>query len=480
MNSIKIADLYATLQLKGSGELSSALSGTNQKLTGVGTSLQTTAAGSSGMAASMGMAGGAAARLSAVAMPLAAGLTVVGAGMASMVNRTADMSTELMNLNERTGMNVEALQEFKHVSGQAGVEYSQFTKGIEVFNRKLIEVESGTGRTADVLEQMGVSATGADGNMRSMEAMLPEIMTQLDQMEDTTRRNAYASQLFGRNTEAMLPIIAMGADGIKQAKEEAHRLGMVLSGDSVAAADKFNKSIDKMADRVTAAGRSFAMDLYPALNTVMPYIRGMVPVVAKVGGVFKTVASEIFTHVKEKLAPLGDVMKSMWEHFVRFYNKFTVVYNSKLRPIFQKMGYEVEQMSMISKHYFDQFRVSMEDFKAESKTTADAYVADVARMEAAGSGDIPSWAGHSGYIQTRLESTGLSNISQLRDQKKQKVQQAGEEIQGKALEQQKQFNKQVLQKATEINKSIKSLSERVHNSDRPGGPFPPYEVQVQY
>ncbi|RSD34493.1 MAG: hypothetical protein CI953_825 [Methanohalophilus sp.] len=472
MSKVKIADLYATLSLKGSKKLESSLSGTNQKLTGVGTGLQTTSAGSSSMAASMGMAGGAAARLSAVAMPLVAGLTVVGGAMYKLVTGTAQASTELMNLNQRTGMNIESLQEFKHVSSMAGVEYDQFTKGLEVFSRKMIEVESGTGRTADVLENMGISATGADGSMRSMEAMLPEIMTELNQMEDTTKRNAYASQLFGRNTEAMLPIIAMGADGIKQAKEEAHRLGMVQSGESVAAADKLNKSIDEIKGQITAAGQRFAYDLYPALNTVMPYIKGMVPVVAKVGGVFKTVAAEIFTHVKEKLAPLGEAMQSMWEHFVRFYNKFTVVYNSKLRPIFQKMGYEVEQMSMISTHYFNQYRVNLEDFKDESKTTADAYVADVARMEAAGSGEIPGWAGKSDYVRSRLEATGTANISQLRGKQDKNIQKAAAEIYERAAEREERFNKDVLKKADQINRSIKDLADEARRSRQsPSSPF---------
>lgn len=412
MSKVKIADLYATLSLKGSKKLNSSLSGTNQKLAGVGTGLQTTAAGSSSMAASMGMAGGAAARLSAVAMPLAAGLTVVGAGMASMVNRTADMSTELMNLNERTGMNVEALQEFKHVSTMAGVEYSQFTKGLEVFNRKMIEVEAGTGRTADVLEEMGIATHGPNGNMRDMSAMLPEIMKELNQMDDTTRRNAYASQLFGRNTEAMLPIISMGADGIKQAREEARRLGMVQSGESVAAADKFNKSIDKMADRLRAAGQSFAMDLYPALNNyVIPGIRGLTPVAQKLAGVLKVVGSRIFGHLKERLAP---VFEAMWKGFVKFYNVFAETYNTKMRPIFQKMGYDTRELGKISVNYFDQFKVSLEDFEKQSKQTAAAYKADVASMQATGSGTIPSWAGKSDYIKSRLIETGTSNISELR------------------------------------------------------------------
>ncbi|KXS46213.1 MAG: hypothetical protein AWU58_732 [Methanohalophilus sp. T328-1] len=473
----KIADLYATLQLKGSGKLKSSLQGTNQKLASVGTGLQTTAAGSSSMAASMGMAGGAAARLSAVAMPLAAGLTVAGAATWSLVSGTGKASTELMNLNERTGMSIESLQEFKHISGQAGVEYSQFTKGIEVFNRKMIEVESGTGRTADVLDEMGISATGADGSMRSMEAMLPEIMTQLNQMDDTTRRNAYASQLFGRNTEAMLPIIAMGADGIKQAREEAHRLGMVQSGKSVKAADKFNKSIAEMKEQIKAAGRRFAMDLYPTLNRVMPVIRGLIPVAAKLGGVFKFVASEIFTHFADKVGP---TISKMWEHTVRFYNKFTIVYNSKLRPVLKALGYETQQMGQISKNYFDQYRVNLEDLEDQSKHTADAYVADVARMQAAGSGEIPGWAGKSGYIKARLEATGTANISQLRGKREAKVLEAGKAIEEKALKQQAEYQKESLQIANKINRSVKDLAEAVrNNSGRPGGAFT-RDVMVQY
>jgi hypothetical protein len=413
MNSIKIADLYATLELKGSKKLKSAISGTNAKMSQLGSSLNGAAAQSSGMAASMGMAGGAAARLSAVAMPLAAGLAVVGGGLAAVINKTADASTELMNLNQRTGLNVEALQEFKHVSSMAGVEYDQFTKGIEVFNRKMIEVEAGTGRTADTLQEMGIATHGPNGNMRDMSAMLPEIMKELNQMDDTTRRNAYASQLFGRNTEAMLPIISMGADGIKQAREEARKLGMVQSGESVAAADKFNKSISKLAERARAAGRSFAYDLYPTLNDyVIPGIRALIPVAQKVAGVFKFVGTQIFESLKEKITP---VFEAMWKGFVKFQNGFADAYNHTIRPALKAMGYDTQRVAKIGVNYFDKFRVSMEDFEDQSKQTADQYEADVARMQAAATGgNIPGWAGKSDYIKSRLQATGTSNISELR------------------------------------------------------------------
>jgi hypothetical protein len=133
------------------------------------------------------------------------------------------------------------------------------------------------------------------------------------------------------------------------------------------------------------------------------------------------------------------------------------------------MGYEVEQMSMISKHYFDQYRVSLDDFKDESKTTADAYVADVARMEAAGSGEMPGWAGKSDYVRSRLEATGTANISQLRGKQDKNIQKAAAEIYERAAEREERFNQDVLKKAEQINRSIKDLADEARRSRQSPG-----------
>jgi uncharacterized protein YukE len=104
----------------------------------------------------------------------------------------------------------------------------------------------------------------------------------------------------------------------------------------------------------------------------------------------------------------------MWGSFVKFQNGFADAYNTTIRPALQAIGYDTKEVAKIGTNYFDQFRVSMEDTAKQSKQTADQYTADVARMQAAESGNIPGWAGHSDYIKGRLKATGTSNISELR------------------------------------------------------------------
>jgi len=385
----KIADLYANLSLKSSIQKDSQKA--NKSLGKLGTNMQSTAGKSRGMATSMGMAGGAAARMSAVALPLAAGLAVVGGATAKLVMDTGKMADKMLDLHERTGLATDTLQEYQQVTTMAGVEYDQFTKGIEVFNRKMIEAEQGTGRTVDVLKEMGVSVYDANGNMKSMEDLLPSIQSSLMGMEDVTKRNAYASQLFGRNTEAMLPILAMGEDGIRKAREEAHKLGMVQSNESLQSANKFRQSMESLTNRLRAAGTTIAVELIPVLNkylipAINDYLIPGLKVAAKVAKVLLTPAimglKAAFDLIKPAIEPIQDAL-------IRMYNVWVTVIN-KLRPYLSKLGYDFEKLEKLSADAFKKNKDAVEDTASGAQTAADQYSQAMDQMQQASENAKPS------------------------------------------------------------------------------------------
>jgi hypothetical protein len=410
----KIADLYANLSLKSSIQKDSQKA--NKSLGKLGTNMQSTAGKSRGMATSMGMAGGAAARMSAVALPLAAGLAVVGGATAKLVMDTGKMADKMLDLHERTGLATDTLQEYQQVTTMAGVEYDQFTKGIEVFNRKMIEAEQGTGRTVDVLKEMGVSVYDANGNMKSMEDLLPSIQSSLMGMEDVTKRNAYASQLFGRNTEAMLPILAMGEDGIRKAREEAHKLGMVQSNESLQSANKFRQSMESLTNRLKAAGTTIAVELIPVLNKyLIPAINDyLIPGFKVAAKVIKISLTPAIAGLKAAFAAIEPFIEPLQKALIKMYNVWVDVIN-RLQPYLSALGYDFEKLEHLSADAFKRNEKAMEDTARGAQNAADQYTQAAEQMQQANS-KIPSWAGRgSAYTKKMLEATGTKNIDQLKN-----------------------------------------------------------------
>jgi hypothetical protein len=385
----KIADLYANLSLKST--LNKDVKQANGQMGKLSSTMGRTTSQSGGMAASMGMAGGAAARLSAVALPLAAGLTAAGAATYKLVTDAGNMADKMLDLHERTGLALDTLQEYQHVTSQAGVEYDQFTKGIEVFNRKLIESEQGTGRTVDVLKELGVEVYGANGQMRSMEDMLPELQSSLAGMEDTTKRNAYASQLFGRNTEAMLPILAMGEEGIRKAKEEAHEMGMVLSEENINASNKFRQSTEKLKEQMQALGTRVAVDLIPVLNKyLIPAINDyLIPGFKVAAKVIKVSLTPAIAGLKAAFSAIEPIIEPLQKALIRLYNTWADMIN-RLRPVLNALGYDFEKLEHIS---MDSFKSTEDAAKQTAKGTqqaADQYAAAMEQMAQASDDAKPS------------------------------------------------------------------------------------------
>lgn len=119
-----------------------------------------------------------------------------------------------------------------------------------MLQRKLLGIEEGGGPAAKVMQELGVSVTGADGQLRSMDALFPELIAKLQQVENPTRRNALATQIFGRNVAEIAPLLAMSKAEMDKLTQAAHESGNVLGSQVVAALAKFDDKLDGLEKRI--------------------------------------------------------------------------------------------------------------------------------------------------------------------------------------------------------------------------------------
>ena len=227
--ALKIGDLWAQIRLEAKGyyaeldKASQKAEGFAGKLGAVGKTLTTR-----------------------VSMPLAA------AGTAAFVaaKKQAAWAEELGNLNAQTGLSTTRLQELKYIADTSGLSFEGLTNTTGVLQRKLLGIEEGGGPAAKVMQELGVSVTGADGELRSMDAMFPELIAKLQQVENPTRRNALATQIFGRSALELAPLLGMTKEEMDKLTKAAHDSGNVMGKHVVAALAKFDDKIDGLEKRV--------------------------------------------------------------------------------------------------------------------------------------------------------------------------------------------------------------------------------------
>lgn len=227
--ALKIGELWAALRLDDK-QFVDGLDAAGQKATG--------------FAGKMGQVGKT--LTTRVSMPLVG----VGAAAFKAASSQAAWAEELGNLNAATGLSTQRLQELKYIADVSGTSFEGITNTTQVLQRKLLGIEEGGGPAAEAMKQLGVSVTGTDGQLRSMDALFPEIIAALQNVENPTLRNALATQILGRNVADVAPILAMSKEEMDKMTQAAHDSGNVLGTRVVAALAKFDDKLDGLEKRI--------------------------------------------------------------------------------------------------------------------------------------------------------------------------------------------------------------------------------------
>ena len=153
---------------------------------------------------------------------------------------------QIGKLSATAGVSAESLQELRFAFGQlAGTTDGDVDAALRRFNRRLGLAEQGTGAAKDTFEELGISITNAAGDLRSGDAVLNELLNRLSQIENDSRRAAFASQAFGEDAGPRLAAaLGEGEQAVESMRQEARDLGIVLGGDAIESAERFSDQMD--------------------------------------------------------------------------------------------------------------------------------------------------------------------------------------------------------------------------------------------
>jgi hypothetical protein len=220
-------------------------------------------------------------------------IMAAGTALFAMAAKAGSSAEEIMNLSAASGMSTKQLQEMQYVADQVGFDLTNVTGASAMLQRKLMGVEQDTGRAADTLKQLGVSVKGPNGELRSMGDLMPEIIGKLQGMENETKRNMLAAQVFGGNFKELAPILGMSAGEMKKLTDEAHSLGLVIGEDGLSSAAAFDDQIGKLQATMAGLGKEVA-------GAAMPIFQdGLIPLIEEnVIPMVKTLISWVAAGIK--------------------------------------------------------------------------------------------------------------------------------------------------------------------------------------
>ncbi|MEO6147178.1 MAG: phage tail tape measure C-terminal domain-containing protein [Sulfuriferula sp.] len=214
------------------------------------------------------------------------GLEALGIGLSihaftEMIKGTLEAADNLGKMSQKVGVSVEALSALKYSATLSDVSLQQLGIGLEKLSKNMLATAQGSGHAISAIEALGITAKGGaagafaqlninveetKGRLKSSEQVFLDVAEKFSQMRDGSLKTALSMQIFGKAGAELIPLLNQGAEAIKAQREEAERLGVVMSTDMARAAEQFNDNMKILSFRAEGLKNLLANELLRTLD----------------------------------------------------------------------------------------------------------------------------------------------------------------------------------------------------------------------
>lgn len=228
--------------------------------------------------------------------------TAAGAGAAALFGMAVKASEAAANIDDvaqRTNLSAKTLQEFKHAAEMSGFSMETIEGAAKKLTKTMGAYKDGNKATVEAFKELGLSAVGANGKLKSTDELFPQIIAKLADMKDITERDALSMAIFGKSAMDMSPMLNGGSEGIKQLTDEAHKMGLVMSDESVAAGAKFDDSLTLVKSSLGAMVTKIGIEVLPMVQQMLEWFSNNMPTI-------ESVATKVFDGISSAIGFVKD------------------------------------------------------------------------------------------------------------------------------------------------------------------------------
>lgn len=258
------------------------------------------------------------------------------AGLGVAVRKQINDFDDLSKASQKIGVPVEDLIALRYAADLSDVSTESLDKSLGKLARTVVDAAQGSTTAVAAYQALGVSFREADGSLRSVGDLLPELADRFAAMEDGTAKTGLAMQIFGRTGADLIPLLNGGAAGLREATNEARALGLVIDGQTGRSAEAFNDNLTRLGRVFTGVVTQITARMLPALqqfsqvaidaakNTdllnqvadgIVAAFRFVVAEAIKATVSFERAAAELQALWAVLMAPNWETMKNAWAAF---------------------------------------------------------------------------------------------------------------------------------------------------------------------
>ncbi len=181
----------------------------------------------------------------------------------------ANAADKAAKFSQATGMSIEAYQGLGHAAQLSGVDVAEMDKALQQLAKRSLEVTQGNKKTKEAFTALGVAVTTSEGKLRAAEDILLSLGEAVKANPNDKKTIGLLMQVLGRTGAKMIPLLKQGKIGIKEMMLEAKKLGIVLSKEEAAQAEKFNDAKLRSIAVLKGLRNQISLRVLPAITNIM-------------------------------------------------------------------------------------------------------------------------------------------------------------------------------------------------------------------
>lgn len=241
-------------------------------------------------------------------MTLAAGASA--AAFLAMVRASALAGDEVAKTSRRLGLGAAQLQAWRYGAVSSGIAVGTFDGAIQALGRRVAEAANGFGKGREALAALGIELRGADGRLRPLAAILPEVADRLKAVQSASARNALAARLFGDEGIMLVQMLEKGSAGLRQFEARARELGVVMGEQQVAASERFGDTLGDLGFALRGLRDTVAGAALPALQRLTERLTELV---VRYRPQIAAFTREFMAELPARLGAVRDAFATLWQ-----------------------------------------------------------------------------------------------------------------------------------------------------------------------
>jgi hypothetical protein len=188
------------------------------------------------------------------------------------VGKFAAVGGEVKTLMRYTNQSAEATSQLRFEAEHFGVSSTVLARSIGLLSRNMATNSVGW-------RSMGIDAKDAEGHLKSMDQVLPEIEDHFAKMANGPEKTAEVLRVFGRAGMSLLPFLNAGAAGIAELAKQSDLLGNTLTSGDIASVTQYQFATREWDAALGGLQMTIGRNLLPILTiwidkltTLMPQI----------------------------------------------------------------------------------------------------------------------------------------------------------------------------------------------------------------